>query len=185
MKRRNYLLILSFSLLFFGGLSAAQIIKNDLTPGTILESVRGRVSVLIFVRTECPISNRYAPTIQRISMDHAAETSFFLIFPDKSESRASIQKYISEFGYKIPAVQDLEHLLVKRAQADFTPEAAVFDRRGTLVYHGRIDNLYASVGHARPSPTTHELEDALRAVLAGRAPTLPHVEGVGCYVSDL
>ena len=185
MKRRNPFLTLFCALLFLGGFSGAQTSKPDLSAATLLESVRGKVAVLIFVRNDCPISNRYAPTIQRISIDHAGEISFFLIFPDKSESPAGIQKYISEFKYTVPAIQDSEHLLVKRAQAEFTPEAAVFDRTGALVYRGRIDNLYETVGKARPSPTTHELEDALRAVLAGLAPAVSHVEGVGCYISDL
>ncbi len=29
---------------------------------------RGKAVVLIFVRTDCPISNRYAPVIQRLNM---------------------------------------------------------------------------------------------------------------------
>jgi hypothetical protein len=61
----------------------------------------------------------------------------------------------------------------------------MFDGKGVLVYHGRIDNLYESFGHARSAPTTHELEDAIQATLAGRAPSKKEVAGVGCYISDL
>ena len=35
-------------------------------------------------------------------------------------------------------------------------------RIGSLVYHGRIDNLFEDFGRARPAATTHELEDAIR-----------------------
>jgi hypothetical protein len=31
---------------------------------------RGKIVVLIFVRTDCPISNRYAPVIQQVSRQH-------------------------------------------------------------------------------------------------------------------
>ncbi|MGC1581608.1 MAG: hypothetical protein WA766_09000, partial [Candidatus Acidiferrales bacterium] len=31
-----------------------------------LKAAPGKIVVLIFVRTDCPISNRYAPAIQRI-----------------------------------------------------------------------------------------------------------------------
>jgi thiol-disulfide isomerase/thioredoxin len=184
MSPRITLHALPCALLFYAGLSLAQ--QGRATPPVdLLESSRGNVAVLIFVRTDCPVSNRYAPTIQRISMRNAGNTNFFLVFPDKTQSLASIQKYTADFGYRFPAVQDPQHFLVKRAHANFTPEAAVFDRKGDLVYHGRIDDLYDTIARTRPAPTTHELEDAIRAALAGHAPARRHVEGVGCYISDL
>jgi hypothetical protein len=35
----------------------------------------GKPVVLVFIRTDCPISNRYAPTIQRISAQYAGKTA--------------------------------------------------------------------------------------------------------------
>jgi hypothetical protein len=150
-----------------------------------LKSNAGRLVVLVFVREDCPVSGRYAPTIQRISDAHREDARFYLVFPDKSESPSDIRKYLSEFHYSIPGLRDPEHALVKKAHVQVTPEAAVFDGKGVLVYHGRIDNLYQSFGHARSAPTTHELEDAIQATLAGRAPSNKEVAGVGCYISDL
>lgn len=141
--------------------------------------------VLIFVRRDCPISGRYAPTIQRLSSEHPKDTHFFLVFPDKSDSAADIRKYLDDFHYSIPAVRDPSHVLVKLAHAQFTPEAAVLNKKGALVYHGRIDDLYVSFGHARPAPTTQELQDAIAAALAGRHPVHEQVAGIGCYISDL
>jgi thiol-disulfide isomerase/thioredoxin len=184
MKDYICFLFLLFTVAFSGGSSVAQTSKQG-APANLLESARGTVAVLIFVRTDCPICNRYAPNIQRIRAHAAADTNFFLIFPDKSESSASIQKYVSVFGYKFPAIRDPDHFLVKRAHAKFTPEAAVFDRNGNLIYHGRIDNLYEAFGRARPAPTTHELEDAIQAAWGGRALPRNEVVGVGCYISDL
>lgn len=150
-----------------------------------LDSKTGQLVVLVFVRHDCPISGRYAPTIQRISEEHRKDTRFYLVFPDKSESSADIRKYLGDFRYDIPGLRDPEHALVKEAHAQITPEAAVFDAKGVLVYHGRIDNLYQSFGHARSAPTTHELEDAIHAVLAGRAAAESEVPGLGCFISDL
>ena len=82
-------------------------------------------------------------------------------------------------------MRDPSHALVKKAHAEFTPEAAVFDAKGALVYHGRIDNLYVSFGRACIAPTTHELEDAISAALAGRVPAKTEVAGIGCYISDV
>jgi hypothetical protein len=150
-----------------------------------LQSSSGKVVVLIFMRRDCPISGRYAPTIQRLSSEHQDSVHFYLVFPDKSDSSAEIRKYLDDFRYSIPAVRDPQHVLVKLAHAQFTPEAAVLDRKGALVYHGRIDDLYVSFGHARSAPTTHELQDAIAAALADRAPSHSEVAGIGCYISDL
>jgi len=160
-------------------------LELDGRPADPVKSSSGKISVLIFVRTDCPVSSRYAPVIQQISEHNLTETNFFLVFPDKSESAVSIRKYVHDFGYRMPALRDPSHVLVKRSQAQFTPEAAVFDRKGWLVYHGRIDNLYETFGRARPAPTTHELEDAIQSALAGRSPAAKEVAGVGCYISDL
>jgi hypothetical protein len=66
-----------------------------------------------------------------------------------------------------------------------TSEVAVFDRGHQLVYDGRIDDWYVELGRARPAPTTHELDDAIRAALVGKAVAKSEIRGVGCYISDL
>jgi len=145
----------------------------------------GRVVVLVFVRTDCPISNRYAPTVQRLSAAHAGKAVFWLVYPSKAESAESIRKHEREFGYKLPALRDPQRVLVKESQVQITPEVAVFDAARRLVYHGRIDNLYEDIGRARSAATTHELEDAIAATLSGRTLSAGTAPAVGCYISDL
>jgi hypothetical protein len=159
----------------------------DLTGKQIdpLHATPGQVVVLIFIRTDCPISNRYAPTIQRVSASYNGKVAFWLIYPDKAESSAAIEKHLHEYGYKLPALHDPQHALVRLGQAQVTPEVAVFDPSGRLVYHGRIDNWYVSFGRARPSPTTHELDDAIQAALQDAKPRVATADAVGCYISDL
>jgi hypothetical protein len=146
----------------------------------------GNVVVLLFVRTDCPISNRYAPSIQGLSSQYAGKAIFWLVYPDKRESPVSIRKHLQDYGYKnLTALRDPQHVLVKRSQAQVTPEAAVFDHSGRLVYHGRIDNWYQEFGRVRSIPTSHELDDAIRAALVGRPVANTAVSAVGCYISDL
>ena len=66
-----------------------------------------------------------------------------------------------------------------------TPEVAVFDRDRRLVYDGRIDDWYIDPIRSRRAPTTHELEDAIRAAVEGRSIAKNEVRGVGCYIADL
>jgi hypothetical protein len=167
--------------------TSAQSFVTDLE-GKPLDPFRvapGKIIVLIFVRTDCPISNRYAPTIQHLSALHSKHATFFLVYPSKKETPDAIRKHDREFGYTFAALRDPQHILVKQSEAQITPEAAVFDTSRRLVYHGRIDNLYEDFGHARKTATTHELADAIEAVIAGKPLSGNATPAVGCYISDL
>jgi thiol-disulfide isomerase/thioredoxin len=145
----------------------------------------GKVVVLVFLRADCPVSSRYAPAIQQISKQYADRASFWLVYPDKTETAQAIRKYLQDYGYHLPALRDPDHVLVKLGRAQITPEVAVFDRDRRLVYDGRIDDWYVDLSRARPAPTTHDLEDAIRAASAGKPVAQSEVRGVGCYISDL
>jgi hypothetical protein len=162
-----------------------QIIDPGGTAIDPLKQTPGKVIVLVFVRTDCPISNRYAPLIQEMSAKFGHQASFWLVFPDKTETPEKIRAYLQEYGYKLAALRDTEHALVKKSQVKVTPEVAVFNLKRELVYHGRINNLYQDFGRARRSPTTHELADAIEATSKGVAPPIAAVDGVGCFISDL
>lgn len=156
----------------------------DGTPADPFLAAPGKPVVLVFIRTDCPISNRYAPLIQQISAQYASKVAFWLVYPSKSSSAEKIREHEREYGYKLPALRDPEHALAAQAQVQVTPEAAVFDANHRLVYHGRIDDMYRDLGHARHAATTHELGDAIQAALSGK--TAPqNTPGVGCFIADL
>jgi hypothetical protein len=157
----------------------------DGKPANPFDESSGKIVVLVFLRRDCPASSRYAPVIQQISTQHERDASFWLVFPDKAETPQSIHNYLREYAYHLPALRDPDHALVKLAQVQITPEAAVFNRNHQLIYDGRIDNWYLDLGRARLAPTTHELADALDAALAGKMPAANQIRGVGCYISDL
>lgn len=150
-----------------------------------LRASSSKVVVLVFLRRDCPVCGRYAPSIQQISKTYADRANFWLVYPDKSESPQAIRKSVAEYGYHLPVLRDPEHTLVKLSHVQITPEVAVFDRNRRLVYDGRIDDWYVDLTRARPAPTTHELEDAIRAAQSGQSVARNEVRGVGCYISDL
>lgn len=147
------------------------------------QEASGKPVVLVFVRTDCPISNRYAPLIQRISSHYEGKVGFWLVYLGKTATAEKIRQHESDYGYKLHALRDPQHALVARAQAQVTPEVAVFDAHHRLIYHGRIDNWYEDLGHARPAATTHDLDDAIQAALSGKTPP-PNAPGVGCFIAD-
>jgi hypothetical protein len=162
--------------------TAADLDGHAVSP---LAADSSKIVVLVFLRRDCPVSSRYAPVIQRISKQYADRATFWLVYPDRSDSPQAIRKYLEDYGYHLPALRDPEHALVKLARVQITPEVAVFDRGHQLVYDGRIDDWYVDLARARPAPTSHELDDAIRVALAGKPVAKSEVRGVGCYISDL
>lgn len=143
-------------------------------------------TVFLFVRSDCPITNRYAPELARIADEFSHDhLNFWLVYPDPSESISAIRNHVAQYHLPGTPLRDPQHRLVARAHATVAPEVAVFDRAGHLQYHGRIDDRYVDVGKARPQAQIHDLEDAIHDVLAGRP--VPHAEtrAIGCSLADV
>ena len=146
----------------------------------------GRATLLVFVRTDCPISNRYAPKLARIGEQFAdAAVDLFLVYVDVDEGPAQIRTHIAEYRLPGSALRDPGQRLAAAGQIAVTPEVALFDADGRLRYHGRIDDGWVDYGKPRAAPQTDELVDALTAVLAGEAPAVAHAAGVGCPLPPL
>jgi hypothetical protein len=148
--------------------------------------MKDRATVLLFISTECPYSNRYAPEIQRLYNEFAGRgVRFWLVYPNRTDSPASVAKHLKEYGYADIVLRDRNNVLVKSANPTVTPEAFVFNTAGKIVYQGRIDDRFVELMRERPVPTTHDLEQALVAVLAGTAVSLAKTQAVGCFIADM
>ncbi len=146
----------------------------------------GRPAVIFFVLKDCPVSNRFAPEMNRICDDYEDRgVRCTLAYVDPDLTVAEIERHLSEYSHGIRAVYDRDHEMVKATGATVTPEAVLFDGGGRVVYRGRINNFYAKLGVPRRQVTEHDLRDALDAVLAGRPVKNPRTEAVGCYIPDL
>ncbi len=149
-------------------------------------ATHARARVLLFVRTDCPITNRYAPELQHLSQEFKGDgVEFWMVYPDPAETPAAIKSHLSQYTFPGTALRDPGHDLVRRAHATVAPEAAVFDASGTLRYHGRIDDRYVDIGKARVAAETHDLEAAIKAVLAGHSPSRAETPAVGCSLADV
>jgi peroxiredoxin len=142
--------------------------------------------VFIFIRTDCPISNRYAPELRRLHDKFSTSgVKFWLVYPDPDESAEIIRKHTSEYEYHPSALRDPDHKLVKITGAQVTPEAAVFSPDGRMVYRGRIDDRYTAFGKTRPEPTIRDLEQVLEDLLKGKQIIKRTTPAIGCAIPDL
>ena len=144
------------------------------------------VNVLFFVATDCPISNAYAPEIQRVCAAFGTRgVRCTLVYEDPDVTPEMVRKHEQEYRYTgIPAVIDSERKLAKHAGARITPQAVVLSEAGEVRYRGRIDNLYAGLGKPRQQVTEHDVSDALNSVLAGKPVEHPETKAFGCYIVD-
>lgn len=140
---------------------------------------------LFFIRTDCPVANRYAPVMEHLYQTfHDQGIDFRLIYVERDLTAAQMEAHRREYGFTIPAVADPDHRFVQMAHAQMTPEAAVFVQ-GKLVYRGRIDDRYLDYGKTRPEASRHDLEDVLTAIVAGKKLRLRETKAFGCAIGDL
>jgi hypothetical protein len=151
--------------------------------GSLADGTR-KATVLFFVLTDCPISNQFAPEINRICDKYEPEgAGCFLVYVDPEKTDAEVGKHAKAFGHDArSAIHDVDRALTQAAGATITPEAAVFSSGGELLYLGRINNLYASLGKQRRQATQHDLRNALDQILAGKPVTTPRTQAIGCFM---
>ncbi len=142
------------------------------------------IRVLVFTTTDCPISNRYAPEIQRLAAKFADQARFVLVYPVATDSPQLIREHQKKFGYSLESIRDTAQKLVRQTGVTVTPEVAVMVGE-RIVYRGRIDDRYVDLGRERPSPTQRDLENALSALIDGTPIATRETRAVGCILSDL
>ncbi len=145
--------------------------------------------VLFFLASDCPISNRYIPEMDRIRSEFAARhVAFWWVFPNPGDTAAVVSAHEREYSMQGNTVLDTKQTLVQSAHASATPEAAVFRvENGNLsqLYRGRIDDRFLTLGTERQHPAHHDLEDAITEALEGRPIAHPVTRPVGCSIVPL
>lgn len=173
-------------------LGAAQLPGSEPAPlrltdssGHVVEplAIRGqKATVLLFLTTECPIGNRYAPEISRIVRDYKSQgITFHAIYAH--ETSAEVTEYQRQYKLALGALLDPELKLAKLTGATITPEACILGPEGEVLYRGRIDDRAVKYGTVRLEPRVRDLRLALDAVLAGKPVAEKFTQAIGCYIS--
>lgn len=149
------------------------------------------VLVVVFTCNHCPIAQMYERRIAQLTVDYRGRgVSVVAIEPndpnaitidelDSSDISDSLEEMKVRAEYKhlaYPYLYDGEAQSATNAYGpQATPHAFVFDRDRRLRYEGRIDNSYRS-----ELVTTHEVRDAIEALLANREVAVKHTGVFGC-----
>jgi thiol-disulfide isomerase/thioredoxin/mono/diheme cytochrome c family protein len=157
---------------------------DDGKPWSLAKDGRdAKAVVVVFIGTECPVSNAYQPTLAALHKKYSAEDVLFVaINSNRQDDAAAVAKHAKEHAIPFTVLKDDGVTVADRFSAKRTPEAFVLDGTRTVRYRGRIDDQFdRSV--KRVQPDHHELADALDAVLAGRDVTRTATEPSGCVIT--
>jgi len=156
---------------------------KDRTPLAVTDA---KAHVLVFLTTDCPIANSYAPEIGAMLKDYAdLPVRFFAVHVDPDLSADAARAHAKEYGLTLPVLVDTKHQLIAATGVTRTPEVAVVLKDGTIAYRGRIDDRYPGLGKKRQAPGQRDLRDALSAVLADKPVATERTQAVGCSIPDL
>ena len=144
-----------------------------------LASLKGKSGTLVlFVATQCPISNAYNERMQKLAEDYRAKGFNVVgINSNSTEPAAEVKSHAAEKGLAFTILKDAGNQIADRFDAQVTPEAYLLDASGRLVYHGRIDN--SRYGYVI---TSTDLRDALDATLAGKPVEKAEAKAFGCSI---
>jgi peroxiredoxin len=144
-----------------------------------LASLKGRAgTVIIFIATQCPVSNAYNERMQKLSEEYRAKgVNVVGINSNAKELAPEVKSHAAEKGLTFTILKDTGNQIADRFDAQYTPEAYLLDASGKLVYHGRIDNSKNPDG-----VSSSDLRDAIEATLAGKPVGKPEVKGFGCSI---
>lgn len=90
------------------------------------------------------------------------------------------QASLAEYGIQYPVLLDPDGAVGKAYGATTTPHLFVIDPAGAIAYQGAVDN--APLGDSKGAEPVVYVDQALDAVLAGKAPPVAATRPYGCSV---
>lgn len=172
-----------------GPLSAAskQVAPFQLTDyrGTefsLTELTNGKVLVVLFLGTECPMVKSYSPRLSELAKRYEGKgVNFIGIDSNAQDSLADINTFAKEYLVPFPILKDPDAKVADGFGAKRTPEAFIVDSDRVIRYHGRIDDQFAP-GVQRSKPTRDDLVEAIEEVLAKKNVSVDSTPALGCFI---
>jgi peroxiredoxin len=137
-----------------------------------------KVIVLMFISTQCPVSNGYNERMVQLSKDYASlGVTFIGINANKQETVEDIKKHATDHGFPFPVLKDWKNVIADKLEASVTPEVFVLNKNFEILYHGRIDD-----SRRESEIKSRDLRAALDAVLAGKKVANEETKAFGCSI---
>lgn len=142
-----------------------------------LEDYRGRLVILCLWSARCPWSKRIDRALEAWPAKLAANAERLRLAVNADESMEEIRQE-AEARFRGVLLLDSDRTAADTYAALLTPEFFLIDRGGLLRYHGAFDDAT----FRKRVPERFYLENALRALLEGRAPDPAETPAYGCAI---
>ncbi|PKL83434.1 MAG: hypothetical protein CVV24_05090 [Ignavibacteriae bacterium HGW-Ignavibacteriae-3] len=134
--------------------------------------------VLMFVSTQCPVSNAYNERMAKLYNDYKDKGIVFLgINSNKAEGVDDIKKHAAENHLMFPILKDEKNIVADKLSASVTPEIYVLNGKLDILYHGRIDD-----SQRESNITSSDLKTALDDIIAGKNMKFSKTKAFGCSI---
>lgn len=134
--------------------------------------------VIMFIATECPVSNDYNSRMESIYSEYSEKGIAFLgINSNKAESVERTKEHADENGLTFTILKDNNNVVADEMDASVTPEVYVVNGEFEILYHGRIDN-----SRDEDDVTSEDLEIALNEILEGKQVSNSSTKAFGCTI---
>jgi len=134
--------------------------------------------VIMFIATECPVSNAYNSRMESIYSEYSKKGIAFLgINSNKAESVERIKEHAEENDLTFTILKDKNNVVADEMDASVTPEVYVMNSEFEILYHGRIDN-----SRDEDDVTSKDLENALNEILEGEPVSNGSTKAFGCTI---
>ncbi len=161
-----------------GGKVGNLALKDVSGASVAFDPLKGKVTVIAFIATQCPISNDYNERMKALYADYQGRgVRFVFINSNHTEPAAEVAGHSKQNGLPFPVYKDDSNVVADRFGAEFTPEVYVLDEAGVIRYHGAIDDSRMA---ARIK--AHHLRKALDAMLLGQAVETAQTRAFGCTI---
>lgn len=121
-------------------------------------------------RAICQFAQKHNVGVILVNSNEAARSG--------GDSFEAMQAYARQQSYNWLYVVDKDNQVADAFNADRTPECYLFDKSGTLVYKGAIDDNPGNAGGVKEK----YLHAAIQAMIAGKPAPTPSTASVGCGI---
>jgi hypothetical protein len=141
-----------------------------------------QVKVVVFLAVDCPISQKYIPTLNALKDKYTAQQVLVYTIIPGAVKKEVLRAFVTEYNIGFTVTADKRYRWVKALHPHATPEVFVYNSSNALQYRGAIDNWFYDLGRYRSAPTENYLADALDSILTGRQPATDSTVAIGCPV---